>query len=119
MTRLAVLALLLAFVAGCTDDRSAASAAPAGAAPTGDTFTKGGGFTPFYGEAKHDGRMYLYGNEFAYKKFMKSKEVNELAIKKFIGEGPEGMTLVVELDKDSPSMTDRLITTCKARYNIQ
>jgi len=113
MSRLAALALLLALVAGCTDDRTAA------AAPTGDVFTKGGGFVPFYGEVKHDERIYLFGNKFRYLKFMETKQVDELNHKKFIGDGPEGMTMVVETEKDSPGMTERIVETCKSRYNLQ
>ncbi len=80
--------------------------------------TEGGMLHPFYGEVIHNNRIYLFGKKAAYKHFLDSKEANPLTSKILIGKGPNRMTVVVQVDKEVPVMTNRLIAQMRTRHSM-
>ncbi len=113
------LVLIIAAVAGCggSSDSRQAAAAP-GVKPTPGSYVEKGAFSPFYAEELHDGRIYLFGQQKTHEAFMKSKEPNPLKIKSFIKRGPNRETVIVETDKEAPTMGDRLWKQFQTRYGL-
>ena len=70
----------------------------------------------FYSEVPHTEkgttRIHLFGTEAACTAFKATKQIDELNHKKFIGQGRNRETLVVETAKGDPGLADRLV----ARY---
>jgi hypothetical protein len=124
MNRFAILgfAAVLA-LAGCGDSRSAGTT-PATPATPGSYQVGGNGFTPFYGEEVHDGRLHVFGTKKTWEDFLKTKEMNPLNSKRLIGKGPvvgagpQRMTIIVETTKDEPAKDKRILKTVAERYNL-
>lgn len=57
-------------------------------------------------EEHHEGRIFVIGNQDTYESFKKSGHLPYTRTK--IGKGPRGETLVFEVDKDNPALTDWL-----------
>lgn len=113
---LVALAATLALVlAGCSGD---SARAPDGAKPTPGSYSEGGGLSKYYAEELHEKRIYIFGTKAAHEKFMASKDMNPLASKTMVGEGPNRETIVVQAEKDQPAMTDRIVGTFKKRYGL-
>jgi hypothetical protein len=144
MHRFAVLGLaaVLACTAGCDGDSRASAPAPAAApavaaaggapaqaaavaaTPKPGSFQQGGGFSPFYAEEVHDGRLYVFGSKKTWEDFVTSKEMNPMNSKRLIGkgplvdQGPARMTMIVETTKDEPAKDKRILKTVAERYHL-
>jgi hypothetical protein len=77
-----------------------------------------GGFSPFYGEAVEDGRLYVFGKKLTYDRFMESKSVDPQKSVRKIGAGPGGMTVILETSKDEPAMEERIRNRVMGRYGL-
>jgi len=62
---------------------------------------------PFYQEGEAHERIFVIGQRDTYEKFLENGHIPYT--KTFIGEGPGGKTVVVEVDKKNPALTERLI----------
>ena len=116
------LALILvgAASAAAADTPATPIAAPAMAESKATEHTEGGTFKPFYGEVFHNKRYYLFGTktELAHFREANYSEMNPLKSKMFIGKGPNRATAVVQTDKDTPQMTERLLKKFRERHNL-
>ena len=118
MSRLSVICLTIALLAGC-NARDTASLG-------NGAYTEGGYGSAFYAEvpyAAEEGaktRVYLFGTLAGFDAFMATKQVEDKKHKKVFG---NGQTLVVELiagtlAKEDPTFSDRLIAHYKARHPV-
>ncbi|MBN1443204.1 MAG: hypothetical protein JXA90_10870 [Planctomycetes bacterium] len=69
-----------------------------------------------YFEHLHDGRIYVVGSQESSDRFRQSKNLPYALT--LINAGPSGETIVVEVDKDDPSMQERLLAEYKRRYEL-
>jgi hypothetical protein len=110
-----ILVGLLSLTAGC--NRPGADGASAQPLPTAEnTFTAGGGGSLFYGEAYKNGRFYLFGTKMAWNDYVAQGDIDPKIMLTMIGKGPGKKTLVVQVDKESKVMQNRLVDTVTARY---
>lgn len=114
------IAAILCLVTACGEAPRAAD--PANPAKPG-SHQEGGGFSPFYAEEVHEGRLFVFGSKATWEKFLKTKEMDPMNSKRLIGGGPvvdgKRMTLVVETTKDEPAKDKRILETVKARYGLK
>ncbi|MGE3540952.1 MAG: hypothetical protein AB7N91_26395 [Candidatus Tectimicrobiota bacterium] len=107
--------VLLGCLAGCAmqERPGAMPAAQPGPAPA---TAPAPGSTAFYQEKEHNGRLYVFGTEKAFKA---AGEAPHFAYSKtFIGAGPGGKTVVVEADSKDVALQNRLVTTFATRHGI-
>lgn len=69
-----------------------------------------------YVEKEHNGRIYVIGNEETAKKLEDNGHIPYA--KTFIGKGPGGKTVVVEIDKDNPELTGQLLAKFNKKHNL-
>ena len=60
----------------------------------------------WWAEEAHEGRIYIIGNKATHESFKKNGHMPYTRTK--IGKGPRGETLVFEVDKENPALTDWL-----------
>ncbi len=114
-----VFAIAIIAFAGCGGSSAdARQAAAPGVKPTPGSYVEKSAFSPFYAEELHDGRIYLFGQQKTHEAFLKTKEPNPLKIKSFIKRGPNRETVIVETDKEAPTMGDRLWKQFQTRYGL-
>ncbi len=118
MPRLA-LALAILTLCACGDGSRHPTDGPSGISPAPGSFHTGGAFTPFYGEELFEARIYLFGQEPAWARFLKSHEVEPTKVKTYVGAGPNHETVIVQVDKDAPQMTERLLADFNERHGIR
>ncbi|MBN2713800.1 MAG: hypothetical protein JXR97_15385 [Planctomycetes bacterium] len=95
-----VLGLMLAIAAGCEPGTQGEYGKKAAAAKKSEPSTG------IYYEGEHKGRFFVIGTEGGFKKL---KEHGHIPYARtLIGEGPEGKTLVIEIDNKNPALTDSL-----------
>lgn len=70
----------------------------------------------YYAEEQHDGRWYVFGNQKTHEQFARTKSIQ--VAKTFIGDGPDGATVVFEAKDKLPEMTDRLVATFSERHGV-
>ena len=70
----------------------------------------------YYAEEEHDGRWYVFGNQKTHEQFAKTRSIQ--VAKTFIGDGPDGSTVVFEAKDKLPEMTERLIATFSERHGV-
>ena len=70
----------------------------------------------YYAEEEHDGRFIVIGSAVTHLKFLNTKHLPYT--KTLIGAGKKGETLVFEVDKNNPVLTDRLIRQYQAAHDI-
>jgi len=125
MNRFAILgfAAAIALTTGCGGETRATNTNATPATP-GSYQVGGNGFTPFYAEEVHDGRLNVFGSKKTWEDFQKTKEMNPLFSKRMIGKGPvvgagpQRMTIIVETTKDEPAKDKRILKTVAERYNL-
>ncbi len=93
--RLACLSLTLGLFSGC------------------HLFSEHGGGDGDYFEHAHEGRIYVFGSEESLNGFKETQHMPYTYT--MIGEGPNGETLVFEVDTDDPSLQERLIAAYEER----
>ncbi|HYE04276.1 MAG TPA: hypothetical protein VEL07_02035 [Planctomycetota bacterium] len=115
VTSTLLVSLVLGGCGGSPEPR--ATAAP-GTPPTPGSYVEKGAFAPYYAEELHDGRIYVFGQQKTHEAFVATRSVNPLTSKSFIRRGPNRETVIVESDKDAPTMTTRLWRHFRARHGI-
>ena len=70
--------------------------------------------TGYYAEEQHDGRWYVFGNQKTHDMFANTHSIQ--VAKSFIGEGPDGATVVFEAKDKLSEMTERLIATFNEKH---
>jgi hypothetical protein len=80
------------------------------------SYSESGAFSPFYAEEVKDGRVYVFGTVASHDKFVKTNEVDITKFKTYIGLGPHRETTIVQVDKDVPQMTPRLVSHFQERW---
>lgn len=70
----------------------------------------------YYATEFHDGRWYVFGNEKTHKAFAQTKSIQ--VARSYIGEGPDGATVVFEAKDKLPEMTDRLVATFSKEHGL-
>ena len=68
----------------------------------------------YYAEEQHDGRWYVFGNQKTHDMFANTHSIQ--VAKSFIGEGPDGATVVFEAKDKLSEMTERLISTFNEKH---
>lgn len=110
----AVVATLLAVLAGCSASSKSTSSAPAAEKPAAMAKDSGG----FYAEETFKGRLYVFGTEKAHKAFKDTQQVPHIA-KTYIGAGPDGMSVVLEADAKANDLQDRLKAEYEGRHSTK
>ena len=70
----------------------------------------------YYAEEEHDGRWYVFGNQKTHEMFSHTHSIQ--VAKTFIGDGPDGTTVVFEAKDKLPEMTARLISTFNEKHGV-
>jgi len=97
---------------GCkTADKPAGSGAAGGAMAS--AASHGSKMDGAYFEHQHDGRIYVLGSEESSKSFEATKHVPYTWT--LLGEGPAGVTVVIEVDKDDPEHQKKLLAEFQRR----
>ena len=68
----------------------------------------------YYQEQEYEGRLYVFGTSANYKAFQNTHDLQ--FAKSFIGAGPKGMTVRLELDPKDPALLNRLRKEYKSQH---
>jgi len=71
----------------------------------------------YYAEEERDGRVYVLGTEDGHARFAASGEIPYAHTR--IGSGPNGETLVFEVDKEGDELRDRLVRHYGAKHGLE
>jgi hypothetical protein len=112
MSRFAFFAAFTLFASACSDAPRQAN----GEYGKLGSYTESGAFSPFYAEEVKDGRVYVFGTVASHDKFLATNEVDITKFKTYIGLGPNRETAIVQVDKDVPQMTPRLVSHFQERW---
>lgn len=111
MSRLLFSTLLLASSAACA---AASDKYPPGVQTRAQFEEAIGG--SYYAEESKDGRIYVIGREATHAGFKRTSQMQ--FTKTFIGAGPEGATLVFEVNDKAPQLCERLTAEYAKRNNV-
>jgi hypothetical protein len=70
----------------------------------------------YYVEQEYEGRLYVFGTSASHKEFQDTHELK--FAKSFIGAGPKGMTVRVELDPKNPALFKRLHSEFESQQGL-
>jgi hypothetical protein len=71
----------------------------------------------YYAEEKHEGRIYVFGSKEIHQKFKKMHHMPYTLT--FIGAGPKGETVVVEVDKKDPTFAQALSAAFEKKHKVE
>jgi hypothetical protein len=98
------LALVAFALTACTVDK----------APWADQKTANDKMAVYYQEQEYEGRLYVFGTEANYTAFQTTHDLQ--FAKSFIGAGPKGETVRLELDPKDPALFHRLHKEYESRH---
>ena len=70
----------------------------------------------FYAEQEWEGRLYVFGTSASHKRFQDTHELQ--FAKSFIGAGPKGVTVRLELDPKNPALFKRVHGEFESRHGL-
>ena len=71
----------------------------------------------FYVEQEWEGRLYVFGTSASHKRFQDTHDLQ--FAKSFIGAGPKGVTVRLELDPKNPALFNRVRSEFESRHGLE
>jgi hypothetical protein len=71
----------------------------------------------YYVEQEFEGRLYVFGTSASHKRFQDTHDLQ--FAKTFVGAGPKGVTVRLELDPKNPALFNRIRSEFESRHDVE